>query len=228
VNQVLADTIHVPADAPTIQIAIAKAQPFDTIIVAQRTYFEAISFGGKVIVVQSENPADADTVANTIIDAGGLGHVVTFSGGEDQVNTILDGFTVTGGTTGIRGNGTLALIRRCVIRDNSGSGIFQANGVIEDCQVLDNGGNGIEDCDGEIRQCAIRNNANGLLDCDGNISDSAVERNRSHGIFNGRVDVVRCFVGFNAGTGVFSQSGASSSTRGTPERCLRKPTHKFC
>lgn len=33
-----ADTIRVPADAPTIQIAISDAMPFDTIIVDPGTY----------------------------------------------------------------------------------------------------------------------------------------------------------------------------------------------
>lgn len=52
--------IRVPTDAPTIQIAIQQAQPFDTIIVAPDTYFEAINFEGKVIALQSENPNDPD------------------------------------------------------------------------------------------------------------------------------------------------------------------------
>ena len=43
----LGEIIRVPTDAPTIQIAIQKAQPFDTIIVAPGIYSEAISFGAK-------------------------------------------------------------------------------------------------------------------------------------------------------------------------------------
>ncbi|MFB3130351.1 MAG: alpha/beta hydrolase-fold protein, partial [Lysobacteraceae bacterium] len=42
------------------------------IIVAPDTYFEAISFGGNVIVVQSEDPTDPDIVAATIFDPAGL------------------------------------------------------------------------------------------------------------------------------------------------------------
>ena len=66
----LGGTIHVPTDAPTIQIAIEDSQPFDTIIVAPGTYFEAIGFHGKVITVQSTNPNDPSVVAATIINAG--------------------------------------------------------------------------------------------------------------------------------------------------------------
>lgn len=207
VTTVDADIIHVPADSPTIQIAIQKAQPFDTIIVAPGTYSEAISFGGKVIVVQSENPTDPSTVANTIIDAGGLGSVVTFSGGEDQVNTILDGFTITGGTIGIDGHSTLAVIRRCIVRDNSSHGIFQADGLIEDCKILDNASNGIEDCDGAIRRCVIRaNRRRGLVQCDGTIIDSTIELNWLSGVLSGALDIVRTRIALNGADGIGGSS----------------------
>lgn len=197
-------TIRVPADAQTIQIAIQKAQPFDTIIVAPGMYFEAINFGGKVIVVQSENPNDPTTVAATIINAGGLGSVVTFSGGEDQVNTILDGFTVTGGTIGIDAHSSRAVIRHCVVRDNSSYGIYQSDGAMEDCQILNNNSVGLQDCDGTIRQCVIRNNVGaGIADCDGIIIDSRIERTREGpGVVGGSVDIIRCVVSSNYGAGI--------------------------
>lgn len=206
--------IHVPTDAPTIQIAIVKAAPFDTIIVAPGTYFEAISFGGKVITVQSTNPNDPRVVAATIINAGGLGNVVTFSGGEDQVNTILDGFTITGGTIGINANSSRAVIRRCVIRDNSSYGIYQADGVIEDCQILNNNSVGLNDCDGTIRRCVIRNNRDaGLRACDGTIFDSRIELTRSgSGVAGGSVDLVRCVIASNSGGGVSYDSGGGYHT----------------
>jgi len=201
-TSLLGGTIHVPADAPTIQIAIEKAQPFDTIIVAPGTYFEAINFGGKVIVVQSENPNDDDVVANTVIDAGGLGDVVTFSGGEDQVNTILSGFTITGGTVGIRGNGSKALIRRCVIRDNSSIGIHRANGVIEDTKIIGNSSYGLHDCDGSIQRCEIRDNNHGIAACDGSIEDSRIIENRGEGVIGGNVDINRTRISSNLGSGI--------------------------
>lgn len=202
-----AGIIHVPADAPTIQIAIEKAAPFDTIIVAPGTYFEAISFGGKVITVQSTNPNDPSVVAATVINAGGLGVVVTFSGGEDQVNTILDGFTITGGTFGIEAHSSRAVIRHCIVRDNSASGIVQADGVIEDCQILNNNSVGLNDCDGPIRRCVIRNNLDwGLYGCDGTIIDSRIERNRGVGVAAGSVDILRCVVSSNS-IGISNHTG---------------------
>jgi hypothetical protein len=184
----LGEIIHVPADAPTIQIAIVKAAPFDTIIVAPGTYFEAIGFHGKVITVQSTNPNDPSVVASTIINAGGLGSVVTFSGGEDQVYTILDGFTLTGGTIGIDAHSSRAVIRRCVIRDNTSWGIYNANGIIEGCSITNN-------------QRA------GLWYCDGTITDSVIERTRlGQGIVGGSVQIVRCIVALNS-EGIASHSG---------------------
>lgn len=54
--------IHVPADAPTIQIAIEQAQPFDTIIVAPATYYEPIDFMGKAITVSSSGGQTVTTI----------------------------------------------------------------------------------------------------------------------------------------------------------------------
>jgi hypothetical protein len=216
-----AGVIHVPADEPTIQIAIQVAKPFDTIIVAPRTYSEAISFGGKVIVVQSEDPTNPATVAGTIIDAGGLGSVVTFSGGEDQVNTILDGFTITGGTLGIDGHSTRAVIRRCIIRDNGSHGIYQADGLIEDCQVLDNGSNGIEDCDGTFRRCVISGNTqSGVARCDGSISDSFIVSNGTYGVFVGDLDIDRCVIGWNGASGIVSENPSSFHGGDIRESCI--------
>jgi hypothetical protein len=184
----LGGIIHVPADAPTIQSAIDEAHPFDTIIVAPGTYFEAIGFHGKVITVQSTNPNDPSVVAATIINAGGLGSVVTFSGGEDHVNTILDGFTITGGAIGIDAHRSRAVVRRCVIRDNSSFGIYQADGVIE--------------------RSIIRNNQNaGLLDCDGSVVDSRIERNRGTGVTGGSIDILRCTVEGNESFGILEHFG---------------------
>jgi hypothetical protein len=48
-------TIHVPADQPTIQKAINVAANGDTVLVAPGTYVENIDFSGKVITVVSSN-----------------------------------------------------------------------------------------------------------------------------------------------------------------------------
>lgn len=191
--------IHVPSEAQTIQIAILKAQPFDTIIIAPGTYSEAINYMGKVIIVQSENPNDPATVANTIIDPGGLGVVVTFAGTEGAVHSALDGLTITGGTKGIDGNGTTASIRNCVVRDNSSYGILGADGDISTCEIRDNDNRGLYFCGGTIRHCTIERNSGGLLDCDGTIIECVVTRSMTGaGVQNCDGEFLRCVISENA------------------------------
>lgn len=85
-------TIRVPADQPTIQLAIDAAVNGDTVLVADGRYEEALDLLGKAIEVRSENGA-----ATTTVDGGGQArYVVTFAGGEGA-STRLAGFTVTGG-----------------------------------------------------------------------------------------------------------------------------------
>ena len=92
--------IRVPSQFPTIQSAIQASQDGDTIIVQPGTYPENIDFGGKAVVLSSTNPLSPTIVANTIIDGGMNGSVVTFNHGETP-NSILTGFTIR------NGNGTL-------------------------------------------------------------------------------------------------------------------------
>ncbi len=203
-----AETIHVPDNAPTIQIAITIAQPFDTIIVAPGTYYEAISYGGKVIAIQSEDPNDPDTVADTIIDAAALGTVVTFAGSEGSAHATLNGFTITGGGTGIDGYDTDATIQNCVIRDNTGYGIANVAGEITNCEIKDNSSSGIRACDGTIFRCRIVNNSSGLLECDnGTIRECQILNNRSNGIHSCNNGLIEgCVISNNVGYGILTSS----------------------
>jgi parallel beta-helix repeat protein len=85
------NTIHVPADQPTIQGAIDVANNGDTVLVAPGTYFENINFKGKAITVTSSAGA-----AQTIIDGGAKGSVVIFHTGEGP-SSVLNGFTLQNG-----------------------------------------------------------------------------------------------------------------------------------
>jgi len=94
--------LTVPGDYPTIQSAINQADDGDTVLVSPGTYQENIDFLGKAITVSSVNPNDPNVVAATIIDGSSpadanKGSVVTFHSGEDN-NSVLTGFTLTGGT----------------------------------------------------------------------------------------------------------------------------------
>lgn len=87
----LSDTVYVPDDFNTIQIAIDQSSPYDTIIVKPGNYPENIDFKGKPVTVVSQQGAH-----NTCIDGSDITTVVTFSSGEGK-DSVLDGFTVTNG-----------------------------------------------------------------------------------------------------------------------------------
>jgi len=98
-----ADVLNVPSEEyPSIQEAINHAISGDTIIVAPGRYFENINFLGKAITVRSSDPNDPNIAAATIIDGNcpadvNFASVVTFKNGETTAS-ILEGFTITGGT----------------------------------------------------------------------------------------------------------------------------------
>jgi len=94
VGDASAATIYVPDNIPTIQQAIMYASNGDTIIVKRGAYVEQLDFRGKAITVKSEEGASV-----TIINGGGKpGYVISFKMSEG-VNTILAGFTITGGAS---------------------------------------------------------------------------------------------------------------------------------
>lgn len=101
--QLRADTLYVESGAySTIQSAINDANDGDTVIVSPSRYYENINFLGKAITVTSTDPNDPNVVSTTIIDGNqppdpNKASVVIFENGED-LNSVLSGFTITGGT----------------------------------------------------------------------------------------------------------------------------------
>ncbi|MCZ6543319.1 MAG: right-handed parallel beta-helix repeat-containing protein [Planctomycetota bacterium] len=75
----------------SIQTAIDNAVDTDEVVVAAGTYFESINFLGKAIWLHSSDGAEV-----TVIDGTGFFHVVQCVSSEGP-DTILDGFTITGG-----------------------------------------------------------------------------------------------------------------------------------
>ena len=100
----------------SIQAAIDAAADGDEVVVAPCTYFETINFFGKAISLRS---SDGPNV--TIIDAQGEGVVVTCTSGEGP-DTILDGFTITGGafSGGMRNEGSSPTVINCTFKGNTG------------------------------------------------------------------------------------------------------------
>jgi hypothetical protein len=98
-------TMVVPRDGASVQAAIDAGQAGDTIIVQPGTYQESIVFGGKNLVLRSQDPNDPAIVAATILRApvpkrsSAAPTVVTFVNGESRA-AVLSGFTITGGGGG--------------------------------------------------------------------------------------------------------------------------------
>jgi hypothetical protein len=126
-----------------IQATIDSASNDDEIEVAPGVYYEAIDFGGKAVrLYSSGGPND------TIIDASGLGlSVVTCSSGEDA-NTILDGFTITGGGPpfyggGMYNSGSSPTVTNCMFSYNTayeGGGMYNtsSNPTVTNCIFTNN------------------------------------------------------------------------------------------
>ena len=189
-------------DYTTIQAAInAAVSGADTVVVAEGTYFENISFGGKNIILTSTDPDDPNVVADTIIDGGGGDSVVKFDGTESS-NCKLSGFTISNGyaNTTLSGGGicgdflgghTQATVTNCTIRDNVATehagGIQGVDGLIDRCIIYGNStvnanGGGLSGCNGTISNCLIYNNTatlngGGMVMCNGDIVNCTIADN---------------------------------------------------
>lgn len=121
----------------------------DVVVVLPGVYQELLDFRGKAITLQSTAPLDGQTVAETVLDGGGAGSVVTCATGEGPF-TLLEGFTVTNGNVAGSGGGMWILgssptIRNCVFLANHA--LYEGGGMLLDwdsrptiinCRFLDN------------------------------------------------------------------------------------------
>jgi parallel beta-helix repeat protein len=92
------DTLHVPNDYGTIQLAIDTSENGDIVLVSPGTYYENLDFSGKLISVLKTPGRD-----QAIIDGQGIGSVVMFNNGESNFS-VLSGFIITNGA-GLKGAG---------------------------------------------------------------------------------------------------------------------------
>jgi parallel beta-helix repeat protein len=173
----------------TIQAALDDADNNNTIEVSEGTYNENINFNGKNITLLSTNPNDPDVVASTIIDGGGNGSVVTFTGGETR-QAVLRGLTIQNGNSEPGAGGGIIIINSSptisgnIIRwnnahsDHGGGGIFIAHSAspfIENNNIYGNqGGYGGGIYVGDNSSPTIRNNT---------IENNSAEIHRGGGIF---------------------------------------------
>ena len=172
---VVADTINVPDDQPTIAAAISASVDGDVIDIAAGIYTEhSLSTSGKAITIQGA--LDASGGPLTTIDAQQNGRIFIINSGEGA-NTVIQHLVITGGGGpsaspggGIYCFGAAPIIRGCTISGNttstSGGGIFleRSNATITDCSIesntanLEGGGIIAIDSSPTITNCSITSN----------------------------------------------------------------------
>ena len=220
----------------TLQLAIDGAEDGDVVVVQPGTYNELITFNEQGITLLSVAGPEA-----TIIDGGRAGSVVTFTG-EQDVETVIDGFTITGGFAiwggGIVNLGANPTIRNCVFTDNEadflnggkGGAIFNGEDtipLIESCVFESNvavSGGAIyndEDAQPTIVDCLFHaNEAKDDGGCPGGGAGGAIYNSQSAGF------IERCTFEANISLGCTSNEeiggGAiySVSFKGTVSDCV--------
>lgn len=185
-----AAVIQVPGDFSTIQAALNAATSGDEIEVAPGTYTEVIAFQGKAVTLRSSGGP-----AVTTIDGTGLnGSVVHATNGEGP-DTVLQGFTITGGSAtlggGMRNEGSSPTIIDCIFTSNSalerGGGMhnLMAHPSVIDSEFFGNfatemgGGMYNERSNPTISRCIFRENTSNkgagmrnYIDADPTVTDS--------------------------------------------------------
>ncbi|MDP2897092.1 MAG: right-handed parallel beta-helix repeat-containing protein [bacterium] len=154
------------------------------------------------ITLRSKDPSNPVTVANTTIDGGGSGAVVTFEIRQKDA-CVLSGFTIRNGTVGISGAGTDPTIQNNVITGNSGSGLTSCNGTIQNNTICDNTGGGLAHCNGTIQNNTIRGNSGGwgggLCWCKGKIINCIIWGNGAGPLQECSLPTYSCIEGWTGG-----------------------------
>ena len=200
----LGHAFRVPSEYPTIQAAIDAAESTcDTVLIADGVYTgegnKNLDFGGKPIVVRSENgPEDC------VIDCEGSGRGFRFHSGESRVAAV-DGLTITGGNAELGGailcQDGRPTIANCEFTDNAadyGGAVYCArDAALTACAFVgnvatsDGGGIRLAD-DGAITGCLFVANvaiSGGGIRCDGygRIEDCTIEANLAYSAGGGIV-----------------------------------------
>lgn len=125
------NTIHVPADKPTIQAAMDAANNGDTVLVAPGTYHETVNFNGKGITL-----ASTDGVDTTILDGGGTIPLVYIGSVDPNHLATLRGFTIR---NGLYAQSVTFMGQNIVVGLNTGGAVMAfAPSVISANKITDN------------------------------------------------------------------------------------------
>jgi hypothetical protein len=188
--------VHVRPEISTIQESLGIAVDGDEIVVAPGIYIENLCFFGFNVTLRSSDPKNPYIVASTILDGGGSGPVVSFTGNEGK-ECVLAGFTLRRGCAfrggGISGNGAQVAIQNNIITGNSatgryayGGGLYRCDGTIQNNKIFGNWahgcGGGLFSCGGLVQNNTISGNwasnyGGGLYRCDGTIQNNVVASN---------------------------------------------------
>jgi len=171
------------ADFNNIQDAVFHAWDGDIVVVQQGIYQENILFTGCPIMVMSTDPNDPNVVEVTVITCDS-GNAVTIDFGEGN-DTVLQGFTIIGGTTGVYCMGTSPTIKNNIIRECVGQAIAGSNGAapVISNNIIVNNNRGVKECDGPITDNIISGNESlnnyggGLVECNGTIRTNIISDN---------------------------------------------------
>ena len=181
-----------------IQHAISDAEDGQVVVVPEGVHHEKINFVGRAITVRSADPSDPAVVAATVLTGGG--DIVTFAESEYD-SSILDGVTLTGGTTGVFTADAHPTITRCVVAGNRGAGVVLADEsepTFTHCRIVGNRSHGIDmrvTGTSRVRHCQPK-----LFNC-------IVAGNGGCGLRSGKPTLTNCTVVQNAGVGLDTGGG---------------------
>lgn len=177
-----------------LQHAVTDANDGDEIVASEGLYEEKVDFAGKGVTIRSENPDDPAVVAATILKSNGS--AVVFASRE-EADSVLAGFTVTGGNEGIYCYSAAPTVTRCVVTAGTGAGvrlIGQSNPTIELCRIVANAAAGVE-MSSPSEGRTVRQNEAILRNC-------LIAGNRGQGIHGGKPNAINCTIVENALEGV--------------------------